>query len=180
MSRVWVVLCLTEKFPRKFGWNHKICPVIGTSASMYDEKSFSYNFFIPVAIARSPRKKIHSDPYPFLKWDMCTWVCLSQELDHCYIAAPQSPVQESLSGAMCWSCQGALLEPKPELGAAPRLSTGLAAPSVRVSNAAIPRLTTCRSVGASPWRSPEWSTDGNLWVHWKSEWSNKLNLFNHF
>lgn len=56
MPLVWVTMCLIEIFPRKFRWNHKTSPVTCTSASMYDGKFFSYHFFIPVAVVRSPRK----------------------------------------------------------------------------------------------------------------------------
>lgn len=94
-----------------------------------------------------------------------------------------TPVQESLSGATCRRCQG-------HCGIQTQTQTQTQSWSWRLeqqlehwaccSKAAIPRLTKCGSVGACPWRSLEWSTDGNLWVPWKSEWPNKLNSFSRF
>lgn len=83
-------------------------------------------FFIPGAIATSPRKK-NSDP---LLNERCAhesaWVRNSSRapLQH-----PGPSVRTPARGQML-ELPGALLDPRAELGAAPRLSTGLAAQSV--------------------------------------------------
>ena len=85
-------------------------------------------FFIPGAIATSPRKK-NSDPYPLLN-ERCAhesaWVRNSSRapLQH-----PGPSVRTPARGQML-ELPGALLDPRAELGAAPRLSTGFAAQSV--------------------------------------------------